>query len=227
MAVLSDARILEAIYDKKIQLTPFVYEHIQPSSIDLTLSAVIKKLKKEYEGRSINPLYPQDDWYEQIEASDYELQPNELVLGTLNEEIGLPTDIFGEIKNRTSLLRMGIDSAHNAIIQPGYKGKLTLPIKNLSSAAIKLASGIRICQLVLHDVRPNAKNAYGSNADAKYYGELGGKVSNIHLDRELIEYLKNNDGKELSDFLLNRLREKESFNFQSLTHEQKKELGLI
>ena len=41
MAILSDVKILEKIYDKEIVIEPFVYSHLQPASIDLTLDTYI------------------------------------------------------------------------------------------------------------------------------------------------------------------------------------------
>lgn len=42
MGVLSDARIIEKIYDESIIISPFIYDHVQPASVDLTLG---KKLR--------------------------------------------------------------------------------------------------------------------------------------------------------------------------------------
>ena len=42
MGVLSDARIIEKIYDESIIISPFIYDHVQPASVDLTLGKKIK-----------------------------------------------------------------------------------------------------------------------------------------------------------------------------------------
>ena len=46
MGILSDKRIIEKIYDENISIEPFMYDHVQPASIDLTLGSVIKSPKK-------------------------------------------------------------------------------------------------------------------------------------------------------------------------------------
>ena len=78
--IASEVRILHLIVSKRLELWPFIYSHVQPSSIDLTLVSIIKIPK---DGVTVDPgAEVTDDNYEllSIKCARYALRPGDLVL---------------------------------------------------------------------------------------------------------------------------------------------------
>lgn len=225
MGVLSDARIIEKIYDESVKIDPFIYDNVQPSSIDLTLGNRIQK-PKENITTAVNLYDEQADVYCEQKIKEYDLEPGAFIIASVRENIKLPSNISGFIKNRSSLARNGLDVSTSSYVNPGYSGKLTITIKNINTIPITIYSGMRICQLVLIDVEPSAMNDYSVKVDAKYQNEQGGELGRLYLDKEFQEYKKREDKISISDFFEERLKKNETLIKDILTKNQKKQLGL-
>ncbi|MDD2587179.1 MAG: dCTP deaminase [Syntrophomonadaceae bacterium] len=232
MSILSDAKIIEKIYDHELIIEPFVLENIQPSSVDLTLSRKIK-IPKKYDG--VIDVYKEkniEQYFEEKEINDYVLEPDTFIIGQINETIGFSKNLQGNIQNRNSVIRAGIDVGLSTFINPGYTGKLPIVIKNIGRLNIQLVAGMRICQLVINEVKPEARQGYHQKGDAKYHLEEDIQLSKIYLDKEFTEFLSTK-GKEkfnideLSTYLLDRLEKKSIDIRRELTDEQKREVGLL
>lgn len=235
MSVLSDIRILEKIYDKELEINPFVSDHIQPSSIDLTLDSNIRIPKRDL-NKSINVF--EDDlekYYNNQNIDKYVLEPGEMILAEIKETIYLSNNMTGRIENRNSIIRLGINVSLSGYINPGYRGKLPIVIHNIGTFSVELASGMRICQLVISDVAPAAHMDYSQKEDAKYFNEKGIELSKLYLDKEFNEYIKKfnvDDGKEinrehLSNYFHKRLQSKSTKITDILTDDEKRKVGLI
>jgi dCTP deaminase len=236
MGVLSDVRILERIYDKKLTINPFIYDHIQPSSIDLTLDNKIQIPKSGLDS-NIN-VYDQDikDYFEERTFDQHILlEPGDFIIGEVRETIGLYRDMVGNIQNRNSLIRLGINVGLSTYINPGYHGKLPIVINNLGKFNVNLVPGMRICQLVISDVEPEPERDYSQQNDAKYIGEKGKGLSKLYLDKEFEEFLKIHnktkiveaDSADLIKFLENRLESRSVDITIELSNEEKRKLGLL
>ena len=122
MSVLSDVRILEKIYDQELEINPIVLDHIQPSSIDLTLDSNIR-IPKDNLDEFINIFDRNIEQYYRDENIDkYILKPGETILAEIRETIHLSNNMTGSIKNRNSIIRLGIDVSLSEYINPGYRG---------------------------------------------------------------------------------------------------------
>ena len=84
--------------------------------------------------------------------SKFMLHPNQLILAATFEYLSLPFDISCTIMSRSSWGRLGLIVATAAMVQPGYKGCLTLELVNLSESPIALYPGLSVGQLVFHTV---------------------------------------------------------------------------
>lgn len=100
-------------------------------------------------------------------ADAYSLAPGKYYLCTTMERVNMPKDLVAFILPRSTLFRCGV-SLRTAVVDPGYKGILTLGIRNESEHVFNLEGGSRICQIVFSEVRGEAENYQG-----KYQG---GKV---------------------------------------------------
>jgi dCTP deaminase len=89
------------------------------------------------------------------------------------ERIELPADLSGQIFMRSSFAREGLVGSF-ALVDPGFRGQLTLTFLNMGKADVAIAEGERIAQLVLTRLESPAKKPYsGRYQDSK--GSVGSK----------------------------------------------------
>ncbi len=91
------------------------------------------------------------------------LPPHSQVIACTQEIVKMPLDLMAFIQTRGSLAR-GFLMAHvcDGQIEPGYNGKITLEICNLSGFYYKLEPGMEFCSLFLHklDQELGVEDAY-------------------------------------------------------------------
>ncbi|MFH1788858.1 MAG: dCTP deaminase [Candidatus Altiarchaeota archaeon] len=95
------------------------------------------------------------------------IRPKSFILIETLEEVNMPEDVMARILPRSSLFRMGCVLA-TAVVDPGYKGTLTMGLANLSSHDFVFEKNARIAQIVFEEVKGETE-LY----DGKYQG---GKV---------------------------------------------------
>jgi dCTP deaminase len=78
----------------------------------------------------------------------FHLQPGEFVIARSLEYVSLPDDISAEALGRSSWGRLGLVIATATLIQPGFKGTITLELANVGDTPLVLAVGLCIAQLV-------------------------------------------------------------------------------
>ncbi len=97
----------------------------------------------------------------------FKLAPNKYYLCLTRESVNMPEDLIAFILPRSTLFRCGV-SLRTAVVDPGYRGALTLGIKNESALEFRLQRGARIAQIVFSEVK---------GATTGYSGKYqGGKV---------------------------------------------------
>ena len=92
----------------------------------------------------------------EIEGERYLLKPGKYYLCTTLERVNMPRDLVAFMFQRSTLFRCGI-TLRTAVIDPGYRGVLTVGIKNEGSFEFTLERGSRIAQVVFARVEGNAK----------------------------------------------------------------------
>lgn len=104
------------------------------------------------------------------------IKPGDYYLVSTMEIINTPKDLMPLIFPRTSLFRAGL-LLLNSKTDPGYKGTLTMGLKNLSEFDVKLQMGARICNIVFFKID-------GETVD--YRGQhQGGRVSPQDIERQV------------------------------------------
>lgn len=88
------------------------------------------------------------------------LKPGEYILIESLEKVNMPVDLMARILPRSSLFRCGC-SLGTAVVDPGFKGTLTMGLRNNSSYDFLLERGGRVAQIVFEDVRGTAKTYEG------------------------------------------------------------------
>lgn len=93
------------------------------------------------------------DVVELEEGQYFELLPHEYVLVSTLESIRVPKDLMAVLYPRSSTNRKGLSLDLTGIIDSGYEGQLTLPIRNnTNSQAVRLYPGERVCQIVFEEL---------------------------------------------------------------------------
>jgi deoxycytidine triphosphate deaminase len=95
------------------------------------------------------------------------LRPGSFILVETLEEVNMPEDLLARILPRSSLFRMGCVLA-TAVVDPGYRGTLTMGLGNLGGHDFVFERNSRIAQIVFERVEGKTKPYAG-----KYQG---GKV---------------------------------------------------
>lgn len=93
---------------------------------------------------------------------DLLLHPGSLVLVPTLEWVQLPYDLQGIVTARSCWAREGLNIATATIINPSYRGIITLELANFGEIPIRLFPGLRLAQIALYsldfvgDVQPDA-----------------------------------------------------------------------
>ena len=160
MSVLTKKDILERVAKNEIGFTPNLDTfQLQEHAVDLRLgfTFLIPKIwHLTPQGRESLAITNFDkvntEYFEVVELEQgqyFDILPNEYVLvGTL-ESIKVPNDLMAVLYPRSSTNRKGLSLDLTGIIDSGYEGQLTLPIRNNThSQIIRLFPGERLCQVV-------------------------------------------------------------------------------
>lgn len=77
------------------------------------------------------------------------LRPGSFHLVSAQEYFTLPVDIVGEVKDKSSLARRGL-AVQNTVLEPGWRGYLTLELSNHSGRTIKLYQNCALAQVIFY-----------------------------------------------------------------------------
>ena len=184
--VLSDRDIRRQIAQERIVIEPHDDDAIQPASVDLRLGSPLL-IEDTARLALIDPRLQSDMQWREVELDEsvpYPLQPGEFALGITAENIEIPDDIVGRLDGKSSLGRLGLVVHSTAgFVDPGWKGRLTLELSNLSSIPINLYLGMKSSQISFVWLSSPAERPYGSEGlNSKYQGQMGPVPSRFHLN---------------------------------------------
>jgi dCTP deaminase len=75
------------------------------------------------------------------------------------ERVELPHDIAGTLHIRSSLARAGLVGSF-ALVDPGFRGQLTISLFNASNETVRLRAGEKFVQIVLHSLTTKTLRPY-------------------------------------------------------------------
>lgn len=192
MAILTRDEILERIKSNNISVSPSLdVFQLQAHAVDLRLGftfLIPRSWRMTPDGRkaySIDPLKDHGPEYFDIieleQGQSFDLLPQEYVLVSTYETIKIPYDLMAVLYPRSSVNRKGLSVDLTGIIDAGYEGPLTLPIRNNTrSQVIQLHPGERICQVVFEELKQPVK-ARKSRWHMKDVVEKGKKDKNTEM----------------------------------------------
>lgn len=163
--ILNDIKIVEQITSNKI-IEPYQEDNVNPASYDLCLSGV----------QSINF---KDQHIEDSIEQDGQIiiLPGESFLAATVEIINLPNNITGEIVNKSSTGRKGLFLASSGWVDPGFRGQLTVAMKNETMKPIILKYGQQLWQLILAECEPAGEVYKGHYQDSE--GVVGDQTEEL------------------------------------------------
>lgn len=178
--ILSDRDIMQRLAleednPERLIIEPFLEDHLQPASYDITLGNDYVIYRKTDEPIQLNSTkHP----YHRCEYDQFRLHSKQFALATTLEYIEIPNGLTAQVQGRSSLGRLGLFIQNAGWIDPGFKGQITLELYNASRSPIILESGVRIGQLIFAECKSKSINTYGG----KYSGQKGTTPSRIFMD---------------------------------------------
>lgn len=100
------------------------------------------------------------------------IKPKEFLLCETVEHFDMPNDVVGLVFDKSTYARKGI-AAFNTVIEPGWKGCLTLELVNHSNKPQELVIGAGIVQVIFFKNPISCEHPY----DGKYQGDKGVQVA--------------------------------------------------
>lgn len=144
---------------------------LQPAGYDLRLGDHFKQLATiptacHPTARPVSNIQYRNYWI---------LEVGESVLAETLEEVHLPSNIAAELQGKSSWARLFVH-LNTTVVDPGFKGKLTLEITNLGNNPVELRAGDGIAQMWFHKMTSSCEQDYQSKG-GKYYGAKGVEAS--------------------------------------------------
>ena len=88
-----------------------------------------------------------------------------LTLAAAQELFTMPDDLVGVVHDKSTWARIGL-TVQNTVVEPGWRGYLTLELVNHTNIAIALPNGVGIAQVVFHRMeRPSSRPYNGKYQD--------------------------------------------------------------
>lgn len=174
--------VIHPIEDRDVQ--------IQPASVDLRLGAELIL----HEATNISHIDPTKE----ISLEDlgtkktldqdekFILHPGDFVLATTKERVEIPADLLGTVEGRSSIGRVAVTIHSTAgVIDPGFKGEITLELSNEGRVPVALRQGMRIGQIIIKELKGPAERPYGEERGSKYQEQSGPQHSKIDEDVDI------------------------------------------
>ena len=164
MSVITKKQIVERVEKGEIKFSPSLDSfQLQEHAVDLRLGftfMVPKIWHVTSRGRESLDITHFDkhnaEFFDVIELEEgqyFEPLPQEYVLVSTLETIKIPEDLMAVLYPRSSTNRKGLSLDLTGIVDSGYEGQLTLPIRNNTrSQVVRLYPGERVCQIVFEEL---------------------------------------------------------------------------
>jgi len=167
MSALGRSALLERLAQGDLVVSPLLSsDQVGPSSIDLRMGTVVLMARAGRQSHVDPAAYRSPEAHRGIESrkqkherfdvpfrESFLLHPGSLALVPTLEWVMIPNSLQGVVTARSSWAREGLNIATATIINPLYRGIVTLELANFGEIPIRLCPGLRIAQLALYDLR--------------------------------------------------------------------------
>ena len=130
-----------------------------------------------------------NEFFEKIQipiGKEFILHPHQFVLASTLEYICLPYDYYALVLGRSTWGRLGLNIATATTVQAGFRGCLTLELRNLGETPLPLTTGTRIAQLCLIPAPIESTKAGYFAGTSKYVGPVAAELPKIQNDQDWI-----------------------------------------
>ncbi|MPZ48953.1 MAG: dCTP deaminase [Dehalococcoidia bacterium] len=168
-------------------IDPWDERYLQPASVDLRLGREFRVFRN-YRLPYIDVKQEMPHLTELItidEVNPFILHPDEFVLAVTLERVEVPADLVGRLDGKSSLGRLGLIVHSTAgFVDPGFKGRLTLELRNIANLPITLYFGMPVSQISFNGLTTPADEPYGNSKSggSKYQGQEGPEPSRYYLN---------------------------------------------
>lgn len=153
---LNSDQIVKRIHREKLIEKYNLEECVSPASYEMRVGG--------YRDSQTNTLVPLEMGQE-VRIASYGFA----LISTL-EHVNLANDLVGMMYLRSTFARHGMTPWFQGIVDPGYRGGLTVVLHNLTQRQMTIAGGERICHLVFDELKEPASQGYSG----KYQDSEGG-----------------------------------------------------
>lgn len=175
---------MERPIGERLVITPLLDpEQVREASIDLRLGTEFLVLRRTLEP-GMDPATFSQAKMERLQermvvpyGGEIWLHPGHFMLAATLEYMRIPADLGAYVLGRSSWGRVGLIVATAIMVQPGFKGCLTLELVNDGDSPIKLYPGARIAQLAVHALDGPTSNPYGPKG--KYEAPVAPQASRL------------------------------------------------
>lgn len=177
--ILSDRDIRTALREGRIIVTPKpnLKKQLGSSSLDLRLGGEFRVFKHRkqpfvdpFDERTTKGM---TERVKVTKKEPYIIHPNEFVLASTLEWVEWSNDLAARVDGRSSLGRLGLVIHSTAgHVDAGWRGVLTLELRNIGMVPILLYPRMRICQLIFEQLSSPAEQPYTKKPGAKYHSQM-------------------------------------------------------
>lgn len=107
---------------------------------------------------------------------EIEIKPGEYLLISTIESINTPKNLMPMVYSRSSLFRAGLLLLVTKT-DPGYRGTLTMGLRNLSEFPVRLQMGARVCNVVFYQIEGEGVEYRGQHQ--------GGRISPSEVEQQV------------------------------------------
>ena len=151
---------------------------INPASINVRLGNSFLKPYKFYES-SICIILGDKIAYEPCDIINgiVYMKPGDFILATTMESFDIPIKCAAFVQGRSSIGRAALSVENAGFIDPGFKGHITLELKNDGPYTIGLKPGYPVAQIIFMDA-DDVENGYSG----KYMNQVEATGSRMYMD---------------------------------------------
>ncbi len=104
----------------------------------------------------------------------YTLVPGAFLLAAAEEKFDMPDDLVGIVHDKSTWARRGL-SVFNTVVEPGWRGWLTLELVNHGPESLTLEAGQGIAQVVFQMLDMATAAPYDGKYQDQAYGPVGAR----------------------------------------------------
>ena len=172
--IYNDKRIRRLIDDKVI--IGAEAKQVNPASLNIRLGHTFLSI--------IEPQFRRlgrETAYEEITKLDgretVTIMPGAFVLATTLEQFDIPDHIAAFVQGRSSIGRVGLMVQNAGFVDPGFRGHITLELKNDTKNPIMLVPGYPVAQMIFFETEQVEEPYHG-----KYNGQVEATGSRMEQD---------------------------------------------